>query len=392
MNELTKEQLQSLLESKAEPAISIYMPAERGGAEIQQNPTRFKNLLREAEDYLKDIGQNKQEAKKILQPAWDQLNDEVFWQLQSDGLATFAAPGVYSQFQVPLEFKEQVYIGSDFHVLPLLDMLAMNRRFYLLTFAKGGVKLYEGTRFSIEPVDVDDVPPNLAEALKWDDPEDHLQYSPGPGAGVGGKRPDPMFHGHSVGEDASREKKDILRYAQEVDKALMEYLAGKEIPLVLAGVDYLLPIYREANSYPHILDGEVHGSPENWDLLTLHEKTWEIIEPHFLEEESRAAEVFQQEYGRGTGRVTTDIAEIIPAAYNGQIAYLFLQEDESMWGTYNWQTSQIELHEEPLYENRDLLDLVAVQTIMNDGKVVRVKAQQLPTDEPVAALYRYSVS
>lgn len=33
-------------------------------------------------------------------------------------------------------------------------------------------------------------------------------------------------------------------------------------PLVLAGVEYLLPIYRRANTYPYLLDGGVTGNPE----------------------------------------------------------------------------------------------------------------------------------
>jgi hypothetical protein len=30
---------------------------------------------------------------------------------------------------------------------------------------------------------------------------------------------------------------------------------------VLAGVEYLLPIYREANTYPHLLAEGIHGNP-----------------------------------------------------------------------------------------------------------------------------------
>ncbi|MEY4520414.1 MAG: hypothetical protein RLZZ499_3014, partial [Cyanobacteriota bacterium] len=51
-----------------------------------QDPIRFKNLLRQAEEQLIDRGLRGQDAKDLLQSV-QALDDYEFWQHQSDGLA-----------------------------------------------------------------------------------------------------------------------------------------------------------------------------------------------------------------------------------------------------------------------------------------------------------------
>jgi hypothetical protein len=44
-------------------------------------------------------------------------------------------------------------------------------------------------------------------------------------------------------------------------EGLGRVLAGDTAPLVLAGVGYLHTIYRDASSYPHLLDTDILGNP-----------------------------------------------------------------------------------------------------------------------------------
>ena len=87
-----------------------------------------------------------------------------------------------------------------------------------------------------------------------------------------------IFHGHGVGE--LPDKKDrILRYFQKVDAGLNDILADQQAPLVLAGVDYLLPIYQQANSYPHLLTDGITGDPEDVSDEDLHRQALDIVLP-----------------------------------------------------------------------------------------------------------------
>ena len=69
MTELSRSNLQKLAEQKDSICISIYMPAEKAGAETRKNPIRFKNSLREAEDKIEQIGSSTKELVAPLQLA-----------------------------------------------------------------------------------------------------------------------------------------------------------------------------------------------------------------------------------------------------------------------------------------------------------------------------------
>lgn len=66
---LSTDALKSLIENSASPCISIYMPMEKAGSEVRQNPIRFKNLMREAEKRLEEMGIDQDEARAWLEQA-----------------------------------------------------------------------------------------------------------------------------------------------------------------------------------------------------------------------------------------------------------------------------------------------------------------------------------
>ena len=67
MKSLSKDELKTLMSKQKGPCISMFMPAYRAGAEIQQNQIRFRNLLREAEEKLIAAGCRAPEAKALLE-------------------------------------------------------------------------------------------------------------------------------------------------------------------------------------------------------------------------------------------------------------------------------------------------------------------------------------
>ena len=67
-------------------------------------------------------------------------------------------------------------------------------------------------------------------------------------------------HSHMANAEIDSEE-FIRRYIQIIDRGLNEVLAGERPPMVLAGVDYLLPIYRQTSAYPNLLEDGIVGSP-----------------------------------------------------------------------------------------------------------------------------------
>ncbi len=194
-----------------------------------------------------------------------------------------------------------------------------------------------------------------------------------------------MFHGHGVVSE--KDKEDILRFFQKVDRGLQDVLKDEQSPLVLAGVEYLLPIYAEANTYWHLLSQGVEGNPEVLSLEELHERAWTIVQPHFQEAQLEA--IAQYEQLVGTEQASHDIRTIVPAAHYGRVDTLFVAVGQQHWGTFDPQTDTIDIHGEEEPGDEDLLDLAAVQTLLHGGKVYALEPAKVPDGVPLAAVFRY---
>jgi hypothetical protein len=73
MSLLSVDELKTLVEQPKGLCVSIYMPIYQG-AEINQNPIRFKNLMLQAEELLEENGLSSKEAQELLQPAQEEAD------------------------------------------------------------------------------------------------------------------------------------------------------------------------------------------------------------------------------------------------------------------------------------------------------------------------------
>ncbi len=62
---VSQDELKNLIEVTQAPCISIYIPTQKAGPEVRQNPIRFKNLMREAEEHLHKMGLD-QDANRLI--------------------------------------------------------------------------------------------------------------------------------------------------------------------------------------------------------------------------------------------------------------------------------------------------------------------------------------
>jgi hypothetical protein len=258
-------------------------------------------------------------------------------------------------------------------------MLAPDGRFYVLALSQNRVRLLEGTRRTVNEVDLEGVPQSLAEALRYDDPEPQLQFHTGTRApgGRGGERPG-VFHGQGVGHDDA--KTDILRYFHQVDHGLRDWLGASQAPLVLAGVEYLHPLYREANSYPHLINGGIKGNPEDLRPEELQAQAWDIVRPIIVATREAAAERFRRLAGAADPQASDDLKEIVPAAHYGRVETLFVLLGRKQWGTFEPASGEVRLDSAPGPDREDLFD---------SGSVFAVPPDKMPTEAPVAAIFRY---
>ncbi len=386
MNDLlSKEQIEQLMTAPADGlTVSIFMPTHLRGSETQQDPIRLKNLVGQAVKQLKERGTQEEDAETFLMPAIQLTKDETFWQNQSYGLAIFLSSEAVNIYRLPITFKETLRVDERFYVKPLLPLLSGDGSFYILALSQNEVRLFQGTRNTVHPVDLrEGMPSSLSEALQYDEPETEQQSIATGGEGGA------IYYGTGAGAGDELDKQNILRFFQELSKGVTDMLNEENRPLVLAGVEYLLPIYEEANHYQHLVEGQgVHGNPEQWDGETLHDKAWPIVEPIF----TQAIEDAKNEYGAATGieQAGDSLESVVPAAHYARVSTLFVANGAEAWGTFDMQDNQLDVHEEQQPGDTDLVNLAAVQTYLQGGAVYAVDPAQMPGGaQQVAAVFRY---
>jgi len=373
------------METQESYCVSIYLPTFVSGSEVGQNQIRYKNLFRIVSEKLNKTELRPSQVKQLLSPLKKYVDETLFWRNQSQGLALFRSENEFFHYRLPLSFKELALVSGRFHIKPLLPMFSEDGLFYLLAFSKNKVRLLQGTKYSATEINIDGVPGSLAEALKDDLPQKELQYHTG-APRHGGKR-DAQYFGTGAGDPDEKDR--LLRYFQQVDKGLCEFLKSKRSPLVIAGVDYLLPIYREASRYCQLVNEGIIGNPDNLPASELHQKAWKITSPIFEKSQKEAVQKFETLYSLGSTQAATELEQIIPAAKNKRIDTLFVATNEQRWGKYYKYSNQVEAQDQHDAGDEDLLDFAAVHTLINHGVVYPLSRSKMPGKKSAAAIFRY---
>jgi hypothetical protein len=382
------DELKNLVQNPEYPCVSLYLPMEKLGGETRQNPIRFKNLIREAENRLDDIGLRHAETINLLKPAME-LDNTDFWEIQNQGLVIFISPNLFRYYCLPISFPKLVVVGKNFHIKPLLNLINNDGQFYILALSQKNVQFYSGTRYQLHEVEVENMPRNLEETLLEDEFQKGVQHRVGIARGATSAAQQPgSVHGQGS-PDREKHEEDILQFCYAVDSALHEKLRGKKSPLILAGVEYLLPIYRQANTYQYLVETGITGNVELLKTQELNQAAWEIVAPLFQQEYEDLMAVYLQLAGEESNKIANDIKTIVPAAYYQRVDTLFVPEKEYIWGKFDLPTATVELHPEPAPEDEDMLDFAVIHTMLNGGKVYSLEPEAMPSGVKVAAICRY---
>ncbi|GAB2689176.1 hypothetical protein GCM10027037_09890 [Mucilaginibacter koreensis] len=384
MEIISKEELKELAGFKGESCVSIYIPTHRSGVEVneKQDAILLKNALQDATAQLQKQGLDVTSVNQLLEPGFDLYKNELFWNNQQSGLAVFIAKDYFKVVQLPFNVKNELLINHTFFVSPLLPSVTSNEEFYLLVVSKHDAKFYQGNAFGIQKLEVEGLPNGMEDVVHFEEKEDQQLFRQGGKGGNGGAN----FHGH--GEGQLEDKTNIALYFQEVDKTLFtEVLHDKHVPLVLAGVEYLIPIYKSVSKYNYIAEEGITGNQEHENQNVLFEKAREILAPYFKQRTRKALENY---YNQIATPLTSSMPEkVIPASYYAQVSDLFICENEHIWGKFNEDDSKLEIHAEKQDDDECLIDRAAINTYLNGGSVSILDREHMPKESIIAAFMRY---
>jgi len=383
MKTFDRSDLSQLLEDRLGPCVSAYVPTVRAGAEKQENPIQFKNVLRDAEERLTQAGMRGPDARALLAPGRDLLEDRLFWQYQGEGLAVFAAPEFFRYYRLPIPVQAQVTVDQHFHLRPLLPLLTGDGRFFVLALSQKRFRILECTRDHYRLLHQEEVPNDNEDGLEYAKQTEQLQLHPGKPE----RRGERLALQHGQGTQVDDKKDRRLRYFHDVDARVHVMLPTGRTPLILVAIDSFFPLYREANAHPMLLEEGVKRDPESLSDQEVHQLAWPVASTVFDRDRQKAWSQYNQVVG--VGRTSTDPAEIVLAAWDGRVNTLFVAERAQVWGHFDPQKRTVQVSQVPGEGVQDLIDLAALQTLRHDGPVYVEPTQNIPNQQALAAFFRY---
>ncbi len=382
MDALERDYRTVLLGSHEPPCLSLYQPTHRAHPEKQQDPIRFRNLLKELELSLsrKYAGR---ESAPILSPFHDLAENGDFWNHARDGIAIFATADLFKVYRLQRPVRELAIVADSFHTKPLMRIMQSADRYHVLGLTREEAILFGGNRYVLDEIELAPGFPRTAAdvvGVKEGEPERKNRVYGREGPGLTTR------HGTDVRQDLV--EKETERFFRAVDEAVLHHHSQPSgMPLLLAALPEHQHLFRTVSRNPFLLPEPIDTYPRALSLDQLRERAWQLLLPRYLERLNRFIDQFRA--SRAEDRSGADLAEIARAAVAGRISTLLIEADRLIPGRFDSETGAIEFAplDDPGVD--DLLDDLGEHTVKTGGEVVIVPAERMPTDTGIAAIYRF---
>jgi len=133
----------------------------------------------------------------------------------------------------------------------------------------------------------------------------------------------------------------------------------------------------------------ITGSPEHLRPEELQQQAWPIVAAHFRRETEKTLEQYKQL--ADSDNATDSVEVIVVAASDGRVDKLLVSVETQVWGTFNPDTEKVirDPKGQGKPNNLALLDFAAIKTLQKGGSVYALSQAEMPTDSPIAAVFRY---
>jgi hypothetical protein len=363
----TRSALERLLGTQGEPCVSIYLATSPITQDAQRARIALKNFAADATAQLERAGPERGVVPELRDALDDLIEDDDYWAEQARSLAIFASPGAVCTYRLPNRLRDAVEVSDRFYVKPLLRAVTFPQAGFVLALAAGSVRLvevlHEGPPYT---VDVPGLPTDAATA------SGNLDRSPS---------------ARLIG--AEGDKVRLRQFARKVDQALRGVLTGMELPLILAATEPLESIYRSLNSYPHLVEEGLRGSPEGLSDDELVAAARGVLDEVHARELSAVHELFRVRFEQD--RASTDITTIARAATYGAVDTLIADIDEKVPGRVDGETGAVAFATEENASTYGVIDEIARRVLTTGGRVLAVRRSDVPDGAPAAAILRHAL-
>lgn len=355
------------------PCVTVVLPPYHPGEQAKSGAVLLKSDIQDAARSLGERGFPKAKVLDLLAPMEQLANDPASLAGSRWGRVIFCSPEVFCQFQLMQPVKPSITIAGCFAVRRLLSELWTPKLFYVLALSKESVRLFRCTGEGAEAVELPaGVPSTLEEALALEPPDHDLENRAAIGTSTG------SMHAVRFGTGSGRETQNVhlSDFYKLVDRGIHKLLHGLETPVLLAGVEEDLVAYRSISLYRNLAKTSLQGSP-NLSMLTVETvmHACSLLRGEELQNEVNA--LMEAKEHSAPGRFVTDPGAIVSAAFDGRVHQLYLDERAEFIGSFR------------SWFEEELLNLSAVETLVNGGKAFELPNGQLPEGAAALAILRY---
>ena len=380
MHSLDKDYPQQLLAPRDGPCLSLYQPTHRAFPERQQDPIRFRNLLKELEQSLLKRYPGR-DVEPLLAPLRELAEDAEFWNHPADGLAVLRSADLFRVYRLQRPVAPLAVAADSFHTKPLMRIVQSADRYQILGIDRQKARLFEGNRDGLEEIALGEVPGTIDEALDRDIERERAT----------------RFHGRQDSRNTARQGTDVRQdyveadteaFFRVVDRAVTEHHSRPSgMPLLLMALADHQARFRRISDNPALLEAGIERDPDSITLEALREEAWQLVQPRYLERLAGLVDRYRAAHARA--QATDQLPDAARAAVEGRVACLLLEADRQQAGRLVPETGSIIPGDLDNPHLDDLFDDIGEQVLRTGGEVIIVPAEAMPTDTGLAATYRF---
>ena len=346
--------------------VSIYLSTSPLDHDRRGPDARLRGLIQGADEQLERRGMELRARTAMLEPLRQLAASADFARHRDPCLALFVSDvpdAGLTTIPLPRERPDEVVVGPDFHIKPLLPMLAQDRRFNILALSKSNVRLLSATPFGWTDLPLEALPIEAQAELD--------------------ARP-------AADEASTDEARMALIVAdpRRIAIAVKAALGDDHAPVVLAGDPHVTGHFAKHAQLRELHPSVLHLNPFSFTPAELHSKVVELLQPELHAELNGVLEQINARLGTAEPTVAIRLEEILAAAAEGRVDSVVVAEDEALWGRFE-PGQTLAAHGRPSPGDEDLLNQAAVLTLRNGGRAFALPREQLLRQVPAAATLRF---
>lgn len=380
----SRDAILSLATARDPLSVSIYLPTSPLPSETDASRIELRNQVDEAQRQLAEAGADKRQVAAIAEQIAGIIDDRAFWTHLSHSLALFATPTMVKTFRLPNRLEAAVEVADRFYVKPLMRAATFPQTAFVLALAQNSVRLLEiSADDDAQRVEVAGMPVNVADGAGLDPVAGRppVGHQTG-GRASGGNRPSERVQG------AEGQKVRMAEYARAIVRALRPLFSGLTVPLIIAGAEPLVSIFRGVSTYPHLAAKTITGNPEEIPDAELAACARLILDEIYAEQLAALRESFA--HRQANGRASTDLSDVARAATFGAIETLFVDIDRSIPGRIDSESGAVTVDDENDAVNYGVVDEILRRALLSGSQIFAVRAEDVPGGGPFAATLRFA--